>query len=52
MECAPAAVPAMPLLAQAEIRITTMNFSHWLGDPSFPAQFMVKNVVCFSDIFH
>jgi hypothetical protein len=25
---------------------------HWLGDSSFSAQFMGKNVVCFSDIFH
>jgi hypothetical protein len=25
---------------------------HWLGDSRFSAQFMVKNVVCFSDIFH
>jgi hypothetical protein len=25
--------------------------THWLGDSSFSAQFTVKNVVCFSDIF-
>jgi hypothetical protein len=24
---------------------------HWLGDPKFSAQFTVKNVVCFLDIF-
>jgi hypothetical protein len=24
---------------------------HWLGDANFSAQFTVKNVVCFSDIF-
>jgi hypothetical protein len=26
--------------------------SHWLGDSIFPTQFTVKNVVCFSHIFH
>jgi hypothetical protein len=26
--------------------------THWLGDSRFSAQFMVKNAVCFSDIFH
>jgi hypothetical protein len=26
--------------------------SHWLGDSSFSAQFTVKNVIFFSDIFH
>jgi hypothetical protein len=26
--------------------------NHWLADLNFPAQFTVKNDVCFSDIFH
>jgi hypothetical protein len=25
---------------------------HWWGDSKFSAQFTVKNVNCFSDIFH
>jgi hypothetical protein len=28
-----------------------VTYSHWLGDSNFSAQFMVKNVICFSDIF-
>jgi hypothetical protein len=30
----------------------SLSLTHWLGDSSFSAQFMVKNVVCFSNIFH
>jgi hypothetical protein len=37
-----------------EQKETTNNImaSHWLVDSIFPAQFTVKNVVCFSVIFH
>jgi hypothetical protein len=28
------------------------SLTHWLGDSNFSAQFTVKNVDCFSDIFH
>jgi hypothetical protein len=33
------------------VRIHLLCSSHWLGNSSFSAQFTVKNVVCFSDIF-
>jgi hypothetical protein len=39
-------------LKQSARSVTNIRRYHWLGDSSFSAQFTVKNVVCFSDIFH
>jgi hypothetical protein len=33
------------------VSIAYFLYSHWLGDSNFSAQFTVKNVDCFSDIF-